>query len=109
MVATGMIVVAAAQGDLLVVDLEDPYEPELLGSLSLDEPVSRLRVSGSQVYVAWVDRDVMSGPVVDLTDPSEPVVAGEHEVAEWVRGVLWRGDWAYRPRACGVEIARVRR
>jgi hypothetical protein len=61
------------------------------------------------VYVAWADREVMIGPVIDITDPSAPVEVGEHEVAEWVRGVLWRGDWAYRPHAGGVEIARVGR
>jgi len=107
--ASGTLVVAAAQGYLLVVDVSDPREPELRSTLALDGPAWSLRVSDRQVYVAWADREVMIGPVIDITDPSAPVEVGEHEVAEWVRGVLWRGDWAYRPHAGGVEIARVGR
>ena len=45
----------------------------------------------------------------DISEPGDPVDAGEHEVAEWVHGALWRGGWAYRPGSCGVEIARVGR
>jgi hypothetical protein len=104
--ASGQLVIAGAQGDLLVVDVSDPNEPSLLGTLALDEPAWRLRAVGLRVYVAGTDREVMSGPVVDISDPSTPVVLGEHEVAEWVRGALWSGDRAYRPRADGVEIVR---
>jgi hypothetical protein len=107
--AVGTVVATGAQGDVLVVDVSDPAEPALLGTVGLDEPARGMMASGSQVYVAWADREVFSGPVIDISDPNEPVEAGEHEVAEWVRGALWRGDWAYRPRACGVEIAGVGR
>jgi hypothetical protein len=107
--ALGTLVATGAQGDLLVVDVSDPSEPALLGTVGLDESARYLAASGSRVYVAWSDREVDSGPVVDITDPSAPVEAGEHEVAEWVRGVVWRGDWAYRPYSRGVEIAQVGR
>jgi hypothetical protein len=107
--AWGTVVATGAQGDLLVVDVSDPADPELVGTLGLDEPAWRLAASGSHVYVARADREVVSGPVVDISDPSAPVEVGEHEVVEWVRGALWRGDFAYRPLACGVEIARVGR
>jgi hypothetical protein len=133
---SGTVVVVGAGRDLLTVDLSTPLEPELLGTLRLDEPIRRLRASGSHMYLtsagredaeeewdehddeevswgaeAWEDdgAGIAGSLVVEISQPEEPVVASEHEVGDWVRGTLWHDGWAYRLDACGVEIARVGR
>jgi hypothetical protein len=92
----------------LVVDLSDPLEPVLVATFRLDRQVRGLRASGTFVYV---DSPHHRGllPVVDVTNPLQPRIAGAHEVRAWVRGAVVQEDWAYRAKSWGVQLASVER
>ena len=102
----GRLAVMGVGRDLLVLDLSDPSEPALVGTVGLREQVRALRIYAHRVYeTSKVRRE--TGQVVDLTRPDDPVVTGEHRVVDWVRGAVAEEGWAYRLTARGVEVAEV--
>jgi hypothetical protein len=106
--AAGSLVVMAAARSVLVFDVSSPEAPALRGWVDVDDPIGALRIVGARVYVVGEGAEA-SGLVIDVSSPSAPVVVGEHDVAHWVRGVVFRGDHAYRATPAGVEIAAVER
>ena len=56
---------------LTTVDITDPLNPVLRSQLSLGNRVSGIAVSGHQVYLTGIDRQLQ---IVDATTPSAPKV-----------------------------------
>jgi hypothetical protein len=107
-VRVGNQVVIGTGRDLLIVDLSDPLSPALVATFRVDRQVRALRASGSFVYVdSSHHRSLL--PVIDVTNPLQPRVAGSHEVRAWVRGAVVQEDWAYRAKAWGIQVASVER
>jgi hypothetical protein len=107
-VRVGSQVVIGAGRDLVVVDVSDPLEPVLVATLRVDRQVRALRASGTFVYVDSPHHHGLL-PVIDVTNPLQPRIAGTHELRAWVRGAVVQEDWAYRAKAWGVQLASVER
>ena len=85
--------------------LADPQHPVRLGSLELvrDESLFATRFDGTRAYIVTF-KQVDPLWVVDLSNPSQPVVAGAVDVPGWSTYILPRGDQLL---TLGVETNRV--
>lgn len=87
--------------NLYVLDLSDPDQPRIQGSLlglARGEDLRATRFVGDRAYVVTFKPDVVTMRVIDplfvisLADPSRPEVLGELEVPGWSDYVFPRGD-----------------
>lgn len=91
----------AGSTTLTVVDLRDPWLPQVVGTqdtLSLDWDVA---VEGS---LACVASSIYGLRVYDISDPSAPSQAARLDVPGWVQGVTLRDGLAYLAERHGIRI-----
>ncbi len=83
---------------LRVIDLSDPLNPRKLGELSLSSSSSSVAVSDDRVYLTGSSFGT-EFEVIDVSDPSVPVVMGTVEIHEtqgaMVQAVQVWGNYAY--------------
>jgi len=77
---------------LEVVDVSNPYDPVLVGSLDMDEYARDVEVAGSRAFVPVDGRGLA---VVDLTQPTTPVLDQLLVTPEEALHVEVRGTMAY--------------
>ncbi len=91
----------AVQGDfayvgigakLVVVDLSDPQEPTLVGSLLLNGVAQDIAVSVQHVYVCT---DGLSMEIIDIFNPSQPTRVGEYVTVLAPARVVLQGQYAF--------------
>jgi len=97
--------VAAAFGDLAVVDISDPDAPRLVTRVILPDEkhgAHDVVVSGHYAYVAAVNAGLQ---VIDIAQPTQPVIVGWTPTIDAALGVDVRGNYAYvAARKAGLVI-----
>lgn len=85
------LLVAAAELDLLIMDVSDPTDPVVVGSYDSEREVYALDVKGNLAYLLsrW---DLK---VVDVSDPAAPAVLGVMDVPEYGYRIDVEGGFAY--------------
>ena len=80
---------------LQVVNLLDPANPTIVGSLDMDEPLF-VYVSGTNAYVSLDDRyDAPGGlQIVDISDPANPLLISTYSPLS-ANGIYISGNYAY--------------
>lgn len=87
---------AAGVAGLQIVDVSDPADPKLVGSVGADdlEPAVSVYVSG---HLAYVGTDGSGLQIIDVSDPADPQIVGsfgeDDELS--IIGVEVHGDTAY--------------
>ncbi|MBU1073213.1 hypothetical protein KKG45_08190, partial [bacterium] len=95
--------VAVAYYGLEVVDLSHPEGAPRTGSA--DTYIAQdVVVSGLHAYIADGSRQLT---VVDVSDPSAPVVNDQLEWGSWARAVAISGDYAYLAQDAGIQAVRI--
>ena len=75
-----------------MIDITDPANPQIVGSVDTPGTAWRLAVSGTHTYVA----DFESGlQVIDITDPASPQIVGSVDTPDNAQGVAVSGSYAY--------------
>jgi hypothetical protein len=97
-------------GFLHVVDVHDPGDPTLVGSLETPGPLSRVLVEDGYVHaIGW--RSDLNGPylhVVDVGDPGDPaIVAGYHLPDSTVESAISDGHAYVVDRVQGLHVIRL--
>jgi hypothetical protein len=95
--------------NVMVIGVESPIKPELVGTYALSLPVQDLRIDGDLLYLnlaAWQGRTA-SRIVLDVSDPTSIFEAGTHDVTTWVRGLLLEGNKAFILDKPHIKIAEV--
>jgi hypothetical protein len=88
-----------------IIDVSQPYLPVQLGVYESDGWIDDLKLERRFVYLANSSQDI-----VDIRIPDEPVSIGNHDVMNWVKGMVYSGEWAYKTelsflRAAKIEIS----
>ena len=83
--------VAAGSAGLQILDIQNPSNPTLAGSLSLARPVTSVDSDGQYALAA----DGSSVYLVDVSTPSAPVQKSKWDASAWVFGVTLRGSRGY--------------
>ena len=77
---------------LQVIDISDPSNPAIIGSVDTPGSACAVAVTGNKAYVA----DYESGlQVIDISDPSNPAIIGSVDTPGYAYGVAVTGDKAY--------------
>lgn len=77
---------------LAVMDLSDPGDPRLLGSMSTPRRGEAVAVQGTYAYVGYATRPL---DVVDVANPQAPAIVASVPQASGVVDLLARGTWLY--------------
>jgi hypothetical protein len=80
----------AGEGGLLIFDIQDPLNPDLLGSYATSAQASNISVSGDLVFLALGEDGLL---ILNASNPSQPVEAGSYPGV--VNDVWASGDQAY--------------
>ena len=83
-VATGYLYMVTGQGGLKVVDVRNPYQPEIVNSLSLPGMPNGIYVDGNRAYTR-IPRVGIA--VVDISNPQKPEALGVVPLRLSVRGI----------------------
>jgi hypothetical protein len=102
--ATGSTVVATSGAELVVVSVQDPSVPEVVGRLRVGGGTEALRAQAGLVYGV---KRCGESYVVDVSTPADPVPIGEHDVADWVRGAEFVPRFAVRRAGRVLQVAEV--
>jgi len=94
---------AAVHKHLIVIRL-DSEELRVMSSLRFDSKIEALRQEGEYIYLNLKDG---SRPLVNVRDPADPQVAGEHTVADWTEGMFGVDGRMYKMRNNFIDIASV--
>ncbi len=90
--ANGYAYVADESGGLQVVNVSDPANPSIAGSLATGGWAESVAIAGAYAYMA----DGASGlQVVDVSDPANPSIAGNVATPGWAQSVTVSGSYAY--------------
>ncbi len=85
-------------GGLDIIDISDPYNLQIIGSVDTPLDVRGVAAEGNYAYIACIGYSVMPGPgslkVVDISDPENPWIAGSVEIFE-TYDVAIMGNTAY--------------
>ena len=85
--------VAALNSGLQVIDITDPENLDIVGSVYASDGSARgVAVSGSYAYVADQENGLL---VIDIIDPENPDIAGSVYTSGAPMGVAVSGDYAY--------------
>jgi hypothetical protein len=95
---------AAVQNDLIVIRLDDEGL-RVESSLRFDSRIEALRLEDNYVYLVLKDG---SRPLVNVRDPADPRIAGEHGVADWTAGATGVDGRTCRMTRNFIEIAEAR-
>lgn len=90
-VPAGDIAFAADKG-LKVLDISDPNQIEILGSVDFGDWTEKLAVTGSYVYATNGWDGIV---IVDVSDPANPQLVGETGIDGFAEDIEVRGDYAY--------------
>ena len=80
-----------------VLDVSDPANPKIVGQLSMEYPVYRVRVSGNYAYTISPFR------IIDISNPANPVVVSTYHLSSGVdpSAEEIKGNYAYLGNALG--------
>jgi len=85
---------------LYVIDVRNPAEPKIVHTLEfLDEPID-LVVSGHHLCVADGHEGLL---VLDISDPSLPILAGTLDTEYWANGIAASGPLVYLEENVGFD------
>ncbi len=90
--ANGYAYVADESGGLQVVDVSDPANPSIAGSLATGGWAESVAIAGGYAYMA---DGALGLQVVDVSDPASPAIAGNVATPGWARSVTVSGSYAY--------------
>lgn len=92
----------SADPNVLIMDIQDPRQPVLVGSTSVTGNAKKVAVDGSYAYVASTD-DSTELSIVDYRTPSAPVVVGTLDISGIGDGnaIDVVGDRVYLGRTAG--------
>jgi len=99
----------ASGRNVMVVGVESPMKPELVGTYDIALPVQDIRIDDDLLYLnlaAW-QRRAASRIILDVSNPTSIFEAGTHDVATWVRGLLLDGNKAFILDKPHIKIAEV--
>jgi len=94
--------VGAAYSGFHVIDIKDPANPKIIGSIDTPGEANGVAVFGETAYVA----DWESGlQIIDVTDPANPKIIGSVDTPGEAKGVAVFGGTAYvADRDSGLQI-----
>lgn len=88
----------SAQDQFLVLDISNPTNPSLLGSLSLGADGYGLVVSGNYAYVS-TNSNHKEFQIIDISNPNSPILTGSADISGFaqsgVSAVTVQGNYAY--------------
>lgn len=88
----GYAYVAASDVGLVVVDVSDPFAPQIVASLDTPGSARNVTVVGDRAYVADYDQGMH---IVDISDPSSPAIVGSVDTPGSAVDVAVAGNYAY--------------
>jgi hypothetical protein len=89
----GVLGITAAKTDgIRTLDLTDPLQPTITGSLDLAGEVRMVRLNGTNAIALAVDVHDWSLVTIDVGDPSAPSVQASLPVRPNTRDLAWEGD-----------------
>jgi len=85
--------IANESSGLQIVDISDPYNPQLIGSYDTSGQAGGVYVSGDYAYIS----DGNSGDLLifDVSDPTSPFLKGVFDTASPCQGIFVSGSYAY--------------
>jgi hypothetical protein len=94
--------IGIGQSELFTFDISDPWNVEALGHLVIDDngQLMATRFAGDRGYTIHLPRSIDPLDVLDLSDPSDPVLCDVFEMPGWVTHMEVRG---YKIIAIGVD------
>jgi hypothetical protein len=99
------LVTGAGAGHLEIVDVSQPDQPKLVGSLTFDSSAAGVRVVRDIAYVAATFGGLQ---VVDVSNPAVPVLVGSIDTIGAASGVDVVGDLAYvAATSAGLQVVEV--
>ena len=87
-----MIFLADGRSGLQIVDIHDPYNPELVGELDLPGEVFGLEIHDDFAYLAI---GISGFQIVDISDLANPEAIGRFDSPGSAQDITVRGDYAY--------------
>ncbi len=84
-------------GDLNVIDISDPAEPRIVGSVFTTGYAAEVFVQGSYAYI----NAIRGLRTVDVSDPESPNLAGYYAVPTFVQDIDLVGDHVYLATGAG--------
>ncbi|MFC1572564.1 T9SS type A sorting domain-containing protein [Candidatus Eisenbacteria bacterium] len=81
-----------------ILDISNPFNPELAGSYGIPGKVSDIVVSDHYAYVCWSGLPSYENnrlQIIDVADPSNPTFVGSYDNLDRPNGVFISGDYAY--------------
>jgi hypothetical protein len=97
-------VVGDQQGRLLTVDLTDPAEATVLGTLDMGTQVRRVAIDRGRVWVVWLEGRESRLSLVDISVPSLPDEIAVATLAGEPDALLARGAGVFLLREGGLEV-----
>ncbi len=99
--ADGLAIAVGRDPALLVIDVQTPATPSVIGSWDEVAALERISVDG--------DRAAVLGPggelrLLDLTTPAAPAAIGEATAAGLGRGIALAGEWLWTASDQGVSV-----
>lgn len=100
LIPSGIILDIAVDGNYLyiigyeqlsIIEITDPANPDIIGSLDLDYPTQTFEVAGNYVYVL----SEFDLSIIDVADPSRPELIGLHYTEMWSTDLAIKGQFAY--------------
>jgi hypothetical protein len=87
-----------------IIDVSRSYAPVHVGVYDSDGRIDGLKLERRFVYLADSSQDI-----IDIRIPEEPIAIGNHDVQDWVMGMVYAGEWAFRTdlsflRAAKIEV-----
>lgn len=84
--------IVGASGDLNIIDISDPINPTLVSSTAFFESTS-IFISGRYAYIGNRNSDALD--IIDVGDPTTPIVVGQVGIAGSPNSVFVSGRYAY--------------
>ncbi len=107
-VAGRLAFVAEISAELLIYSLLDPAAPRLIGTCTLAGHAQDVAVDGVHAYVAVADNHRTGLYVVDVSDPTAPMVTADMIPPGFPLGVITRGEYAFvNCLYAGLQVVRV--
>ena len=90
------------KGGMQVIDITDPANPNIVGSVDTPGYATDIFVDGSYAYVT----DITSGlQIIDISDPTNPNILGSVDTPGTSRGIYVKNSYAYvADNESGIQI-----
>ncbi|MCP4347040.1 MAG: hypothetical protein GY795_16120 [Desulfobacterales bacterium] len=82
--------------DLKIIDISDPFEPEIIGTAKTGYKANGVMAVGNMVYISDKNAGLQ---IIDAGNPSEPDIIGSVDTPDIANGVMVSGNTAFVP--CG--------